>query len=104
MQFCKPMVSLAALGLPVFLTHTLLAQQNSSNRPSSQPTSAKSTGTSHTSVTVPAPDPPKSADTAAGEKKADQSPFRATVNEVIVPVTVTDDKVRFVSDLDKKES
>jgi hypothetical protein len=33
-------------------------------------------------------------------KPADQSPIRMQVNEVIVPVTVTDDKGRFVSDLD----
>ncbi len=33
---------------------------------------------------------------------ADQ-PFRVQVNEVIVPITVTDEKGRFVSDLDKKD-
>ena len=32
--------------------------------------------------------------------KVDQPPIRVQVNEVIVPVTVTDDKGRFVSDLD----
>jgi VWFA-related protein len=31
-----------------------------------------------------------------------QQPIRVSVNEVIVPVTVTDDKGRFVSDLEKK--
>jgi VWFA-related protein len=103
MQFRKPMVFLAALGLPMFLMQTLAAQQNSSNNTSSQSTPGKGPGTSQTSVTVPPPDPPQSADAAASEKKADQSPFRATVNEVIVPVTVTDDKGRFVSDLDKRD-
>ena len=34
----------------------------------------------------------------------EQVPFRAGVNEVIVPVTVTDDKGRFVSDLSKATS
>lgn len=111
MQFRKPMVFLAALGLPLFLMQTLGAQQqNSPNNASSQSTPGKNPGTSQTTVTVPTPDPPKSADVPASEKKnpdtaagekADQSPFRATVNEVIVPVTVTDDKGRFVSDLNK---
>jgi Ca-activated chloride channel family protein len=32
-----------------------------------------------------------------------QEPIRVQVNEVIVPVTVTDEKGRFVSDLDKKD-
>lgn len=32
-----------------------------------------------------------------------QQPIRVSVNEVIVPVTVTDDKGRFVSDLQKKD-
>ena len=32
-----------------------------------------------------------------------QAPIRVQVNEVIVPVTVTDEKGRFVSDLDKKD-
>ena len=39
------------------------------------------------------------ADQAPGKSGA---PFKPEVNEVIVPVTVTDEKGRFVSDLDKK--
>jgi VWFA-related protein len=39
----------------------------------------------------------------AEPKPADQPPIRVQVNEVIVPVTVTDDKGRFVSDLDVKD-
>ncbi len=41
----------------------------------------------------------------AAQKPAEpaQTPFRIQVNEVIVPVTVTDDKGRFVSDLDKAD-
>ncbi len=34
---------------------------------------------------------------------SDASSIRVSVNEVIVPVTVTDDKGRFVSDLDRKD-
>ena len=56
------------------------------------------TGTSSTSgsteanVTVPADKPAK-----------ENNPFSISVNEVIVPVTVTDDKGRFVSDLDQSD-
>ena len=39
----------------------------------------------------------------AEPKPTDQPPIRVQVNEVIVPVTVTDDKGRFVSDLDLKD-
>lgn len=35
--------------------------------------------------------------------KTEQAPIRMQVNEVIVPVTVTDEKGRFVSDLDAKD-
>ncbi|MGH9666931.1 MAG: VWA domain-containing protein, partial [Bryobacteraceae bacterium] len=46
---------------------------------------------------------PASSSPAPGEVPAPQKPIRVNVNEVIVPVTVTDDKGRFVSDLDKKD-
>jgi Ca-activated chloride channel homolog len=103
MQFRKPMVFLAAFGLFVFLTQTLGAQQNSSNNTNSQSTPGKGSGTSQSTLTVPAPDLPKNAEASPGEKKTDQSPFRVNVNEVIVPVTVTDEKGRFVSDLNKQD-
>jgi Ca-activated chloride channel homolog len=57
------------------------------NQPA-QPTSKTSEG----QVSVPAP---------AG--KQDAGSIRVSVNEVIVPVTVTDGKGRFVSDLDQKD-
>jgi VWFA-related protein len=44
-----------------------------------------------------------SQDTKPGDAKADQSSIKVTVNEVIVPVTVTDEKGRFVNDLDEKD-
>jgi Ca-activated chloride channel family protein len=117
MQFRKPLVFLAAPGLCMFLIVSLAAQQdpphNTSNSTSSKPPSPKSSGSSQTSVTVPPPDVPKRpeapasgnkiADTTPAEKRPDKSPIRVNVNEVIVPVTVTDDKGRFVSDLDKKD-
>lgn len=39
----------------------------------------------------------------AGAQTPQPAPIRVTVNEVIVPITVTDDKGRFVSDLDEKD-
>jgi Ca-activated chloride channel homolog len=43
--------------------------------------------------------------TAAGQTAASQTPapIQVQVNEVIVPITVTDEKGRFVSDLDQKD-
>jgi VWFA-related protein len=38
-----------------------------------------------------------------GDSKDTNNPFSISVNEVIVPVTVTDDKGRFVTDLDKSD-
>jgi Ca-activated chloride channel family protein len=59
---------------------------------------AGATGTSSTSeATVSVP-----ADGAKNDSK-ENAPFSISVNEVIVPVTVTDDKGRFVSDLDKAD-
>jgi len=58
--------------------------------PSASPAPAK--GTSEGTVAVP-----------AAPAKADDSSIRVSVNEVIVPVTVTDEKGRFVTDLDKKD-
>jgi Ca-activated chloride channel family protein len=46
-------------------------------------------------------DQPKSATTPAPGQQT--TPFKVQVNEVIVPVTVTDDKNRFVSNLDAKD-
>jgi Ca-activated chloride channel family protein len=40
---------------------------------------------------------------APKSQPAPDQPFRIQVNEVIVPITVTDEKGRFVSDLDKKD-
>lgn len=52
---------------------------------------------SETSVTLAAPDK------GSPQTGTDDGPFKISVNEVIIPVTVTDEKGRFVSDLDKKD-
>ena len=50
------------------------------------------------------PAPPSQAPADAQPPAANQPPpIKVQVNEVIVPVTVTDDKGRFVSDLDQKD-
>jgi Ca-activated chloride channel homolog len=110
MQFCKPLVFLAALACCVSLVHTLAAQQSPTTANSG---SSRTSSSSQTSVLVPSPDVPKGApasdagkkseDTTSAEQSPDKSRIRVSVNEVIVPVTVTDDKGRFVSDLDQKD-
>ena len=40
---------------------------------------------------------------ATQKPRTGRRPFKIAVNEVIVPVTVTDEKGRFVSDLDKND-
>jgi Ca-activated chloride channel homolog len=47
------------------------------------------------------PQPP--AQTQSAQQAPGGQPIRVQVNEVVVPVTVTDDKGRFVSDLDKQD-
>lgn len=90
MQFNKLTV-LAAGVFAVFLGPLLCAAQ-------SIPTAPKSSSSS-TDLTVPA------APAYKGKDEAPSGPaqFRTGVNEVIVPVTVTDEKGRFVSDLTEKD-
>jgi len=101
MQFCKPAMFAAGVYLVLCLLPVSAAQQSSPNS-ASAPAAAKNPGTSQATVSVPASDPPKSADVPANGKK-DSNNIRVQVNEVIVPVTVTDDKGRFVTDLDEKD-
>jgi len=92
-------------GKPTISAHEL--QKSNSGKPGASDSSKSSTGdapkpgTSETTTTV-AP-PPGQTPASGKETKADDNSIRVTVNEVIVPVTVTDDKGRFVSDLDKKD-
>ena len=53
-------------------------------------------------ATVPTPPPPAEPGKDAG-KPTDPNAIRVSVNEVIVPITVTDDKGRFVSDLNESD-
>ncbi|MBV8896944.1 MAG: VWA domain-containing protein [Acidobacteriaceae bacterium] len=90
MQFCKA----AGLGLALLVSLSAFAQnQNSSVTPA-----GSTPKTSEATVAIaPAPDK------TAADSKHDPNSIKVSVNEVIVPVTVTDDKGRFVSDLDEKD-
>jgi Ca-activated chloride channel family protein len=90
MQFLKPTAVPAALCAVYLLASHGIAQSTG------VPVSPPPPGSSESTVAIPATPAPK---TAAGE----QSPIRVQVNEVIVPVTVTDEKGRFVSDLEQKD-
>lgn len=108
MQSRKPTViaavpCLVSLGLVSVLALAVRAQQPSNSTQTSKPS-----GTSQTTTEIPkvetATSSPAGGGTAKGDvKPPDNNSIRVTVNEVIVPVTVTDDKGRFVSDLDEKD-
>src|SRR4051812_2777706 len=105
MQFHKPtaaVLSLLALALQAWGWQEAKTAPSTSQSSSSQtPDPSKTLGTSQTTVSVGPTDPAKSTAPASDSKKG--SSIRVTVNEVIVPVTVTDEKGRFVSDLDQKD-
>jgi Ca-activated chloride channel homolog len=94
MQFLKPTAFPAALCAVCLLASSSIAQAPPAAP--AQPPPGSSEGT----VAVPV-DVPKAP--AAKTEPNEQSPIRVQVNEVIVPVTVTDDKGRFVSDLEQKD-
>lgn len=104
MQFYKPTLSAAGLVLGLCVAHAVLGQE---------PASRQSKAVTSETTTEVAPEPAKPAATSDTKAPADTKPapdtkkddhsISVSVNEVIVPVTVTDDKGRFVSDLDEKD-
>lgn len=105
MQFRKPMVFASGLGIALWLLTPLWAQQDTSKAstapaPAAKTSPATPAGNSEANISLPAPNVPK---TPANNAKDADNPIRVQVNEVIVPVTVTDEKGRFVSDLDEKD-
>ncbi len=109
MQFSSPCASRPVLFRAIFFNPILaagfclalcLSASGQQSAPASQPSGrskpaapvAPAKGSSEASLTVPP------ANTAK-----DPGSIHVAVNEVIVPVTVTDEKGRFVSDLDKKD-
>src|SRR5947209_6856864 len=108
MQFRKPTTAAAVLSLLALAWQAQGGQEaktapsSTSQTSSSQtPEPPKTPGTSQATVNVGPADPAKGTAPASDGKK--DSSIRVTVNEVIVPVTVTDEKGRFVSDLDQKD-
>jgi Ca-activated chloride channel homolog len=80
----------------------LLAQTPQSQKPVSTGSSSSSSSMTQAPASAPkAPDSDKDNDKNA--QLPPSPPIRVNVNEVIVPVSVTDDKGKFVSDLDKKD-
>lgn len=100
MQFCKPVVLAAGLAVAFCLPQVIAAQQSPSPKTTSQP--SLNAGASQAAVKVPVASIAEPADVPADTKK-DSNNIRVQVNEVIVPVTVTDEKGRFVSDLEQKD-
>lgn len=98
MQFPKPTVFAAGLGVAFCLLQPLAARQNTSS-PSIEKADPAKPGASEATISVPPADVPKS----AADSQKSESPFKIQVNEVIVPITVTDEKGRFVSDLSEKD-
>ncbi|MBV9762651.1 MAG: VWA domain-containing protein [Acidobacteriaceae bacterium] len=96
-----PALVAAALGAILAVFPAAAAAQNSSsgsNPSNASPAKEGAADSSSATVSVPASAPAPGAD-----EKKDENSIRVQVNEVIVPVTVTDDKGRFVSDLDQKD-
>jgi len=83
----------AVLGIAVWLLPVQAARQNSSQTP----------GTSQSTTTVEPRAANATTATNTPTKQDAKSSIRVQVNEVIVPVTVTDDKGRFVSDLNESD-
>lgn len=95
-----PPKSFVAAGFCLALGFSLSAAAQQSSSPAHAASSAPSTPASSKPAKSASPGtalPPPPAATN------DASSIRVSVNEVIVPVTVTDEKGRFVSDLDKKD-
>src|SRR5215469_2807726 len=106
MQFRKPAFFAAGLGISLCLVPPLSARQDTSKTSTAaaspaKPSPAASSSSSEGKVSLPPSDVPKSG--PASTASDTDAPIRVQVNEVIVPVTVTDEKGRFVSDLDQKD-
>ncbi len=102
MQFRTPTVIAAGFCVAFLLLGNLSAQEASTPQANQSSHEGKSDGTSQTTVAVPVTETAKRANVPPPGKD-EKSSIRVQVNEVIVPVTVTDDKGRFVSDLNQKD-
>src|ERR1700684_2248796 len=96
MQSRSLKVSIVLLSSALCLVQQAAAWQATATTPAAK-------GKSETTVTIAPGGPPAVTGDTKDDKNAADAPIRVTVNEVIVPVTVTDDKGRFVADLDRKD-
>jgi VWFA-related protein len=95
------MQSLKLAGLTAFFCASILLAQSS--QPSTPMPSAPSAAPSKTPESGSGSSGGAAKEAAAKDTAPPSAPIRVSVNEVIVPVTVTDDKGKFVSDLDQKD-
>jgi len=96
----SPKISFVTVAFALFLA------QQAGAWPQATPAAApQEKGKSETSVTIAPPMAPQvsGADQKSDKKDDEGAIFKGYVNEVIVPVTVTDEKGRFVVDLEKKD-
>ena len=101
-RFCN--VSLFAFGFALCLAQQAAAWPQAKSETGPPAVAAADKGKSDTTVTIaPAGPPAVGGGDASDSKKPGDTPFKVGVNEVIVPVTVTDEKGKFVIDLDKKD-
>jgi VWFA-related protein len=87
-------------GLTLCLVQQAGAWQNAAATP---PPSGTDKGKSETTVTIAPGGPPAVSGDTKNDKTAGDSTIKVSVNEVIVPITVTDEKGKFVIDLDQKD-
>jgi VWFA-related protein len=86
----RRLLALVVFGVVIFLP--ALAQQTGAEQAKAAP-----------SITPASQEPAKPVENTSPEGKPLEKPIQVQVNEVIVPVTVTDEHGRFVSDLDKND-
>ena len=101
-RLCK--VPLFVFGFALFMVQQAGAWPQAKSETGPPAVAAADKGKSDTTVTLAPAGPPSVGGGDTKDNKApSNTPFKAGVNEVIVPVTVTDEKGKFVIDLDKKD-
>jgi hypothetical protein len=100
MQSFKPSLVAAVAGVVFLLAQAAPAQQNPQTTGAARAAAGSKSATSEGAARVAPPAPAKPAVASAAK---DPNSIHVEVNEVIVPVSVTDEKGRFVSDLGEKD-
>jgi Ca-activated chloride channel family protein len=100
MQSCLSKVPTFLLSLTLCLAQQVGAWQAQTK---SAPPAAADKGKSETTVTIAPGGPAAVSGDTKDDKDSADAPIKVSVNEVIVPITVTDQKGKFVIDLEKKD-